>query len=280
MKSLFSAVSVHLGSLPGPVPARWRCLSMVASIQRLRTGSWMMVSGPKILKCSRCHWSWSENTWMKFLEKHCVTLRLLWCSKVALNSILHLYTSTLKFSMESQYEQHSVAYSKPLQFEIACLYHSNTHTHTSMIISVYTYIFIWFHMYTCALRPQRGLGWILDTTCFEWKNAQFKSQSEEVKSSHWMPGQMFQVQNRFTSPPGGAFPQKDQKDALRISGTKTCHFWDSFIGRPGSPGATEEAIVREDFGPSLRRCASRGHRTRPKNQRLLVRMLQGMRIKS
>ena len=140
MKSLFSAVSVHLGSLPGPVPARWRCLSIVASIQRLRTGSWMMVSGPKILKCSRCHWSWSENTWMKFLEKHCVTLRLLWCSKVALNSILHLYTSTLKFSMESQYEQHSVAYSKPLQFEIACLYHSNTHTHTHLWSFLYTHI--------------------------------------------------------------------------------------------------------------------------------------------
>ncbi|CAL1157217.1 unnamed protein product [Cladocopium goreaui] len=35
--------------------------------------------------------------------------------------------------------------------------------------------------------PDRVLndGWILDTTCFEWKNAQFKSQSEEVKSSHW-----------------------------------------------------------------------------------------------
>ena len=200
MKSLFSAVSVDLGSLPGPVPAWWRCLSMVASIQRLRTGSWMMVSGPKILKCSRCHWSWSENTWMKFLEKHCVTLRLLWCSKVALNSILHLYTSTLKFSMESQYEQHSVAYSKPLQFEIACLYHTqHAHTHIYDHFCIHIYLHMISYVHLCALRPQRGLGWILDTTCFEWKNAQFKSQSEEVKSSHWMPGQMFQVQNRFPS---------------------------------------------------------------------------------
>ena len=86
---------------------------------------------------------------------------------------------------------------------------TRTHTHTSMIIHVYTYIFIWFHMYTCALRPQRGLGWILDTTCFEWKNAQFKSQSEEVKSSHWTPGQMFQVQNRF--PSWWSFPPKKIK---------------------------------------------------------------------
>jgi hypothetical protein len=138
-------------------------LSMVASIQRLRTGSWMMVSGPKILKCSRCHWSWSENTWMKFLEKHCVTLRLLWCSKVALNSILHLYTSTLKFSMESQYEQHSVAYSKPLQFEIACLYHSNTHTHTHIYdhfcIHIYLHMISYVHVcFAPSTGPRLDLG--------------------------------------------------------------------------------------------------------------------------
>ena len=37
--------------------------------------------------------------------------------------------------------------------------------------------------------PDRVLndGWILDTTCYEWKHVQFKTQSEEVKSSHWMP---------------------------------------------------------------------------------------------
>lgn len=36
--------------------------------------------------------------------------------------------------------------------------------------------------------PDRVLndGWILDTTCYEWKHVQFKTQSEEVKSSHWM----------------------------------------------------------------------------------------------
>ncbi|CAJ1331853.1 unnamed protein product [Effrenium voratum] len=35
--------------------------------------------------------------------------------------------------------------------------------------------------------PDRVLndGWILDTTCFEWKHVQFKAQSNELKSSYW-----------------------------------------------------------------------------------------------
>ncbi|CAK8988142.1 Dynein alpha chain [Durusdinium trenchii] len=56
--------------------------------------------------------------------------------------------------------------------------------HTALAISQdEVFVFGGIHSAT----PDRVLndGWILDTGCYEWKHVGFKTQSEDVKSSHW-----------------------------------------------------------------------------------------------